>query len=140
MKAWENQIIQCEHTITLAQSQNAPKLEKKCKSNQISNFKNQISKNKSHFLALAHCSDCELNANLWLCLTCGHLGCGRKNYDGTGGNGHALVHADTTKHHVVCKLGTISPEGTAGNTFCEISLKFQIFIATLAMKCDLIHF
>ena len=29
MKAWENQIIQCEHTITLQQVENAPKLEKK---------------------------------------------------------------------------------------------------------------
>jgi len=22
-------------------------------------------------------------------MICGHLGCGRKNYDGSGGNGHA---------------------------------------------------
>ena len=106
MKAWENQIIQCEHTITLAQSETAPKLEKKCKIS-FHHIPNPI--------ALAHCSDCELNANLWLCLTCGHLGCGRKNYDGTGGNGHALAHADSSHHHVVCKLGTISPEGTAGS-------------------------
>jgi uncharacterized UBP type Zn finger protein len=25
----------------------------------------------------AHCLDCELSSNLWLCLTCGNLGCGR---------------------------------------------------------------
>jgi ubiquitin carboxyl-terminal hydrolase 5/13 len=23
-------------------------------------------------------------------LTCGHIGCARKNFDGTGGNGHGM--------------------------------------------------
>jgi ubiquitin carboxyl-terminal hydrolase 5/13 len=46
-------------------------------------------------------------------MTCGHLGCGRKNWDGTGGNNHAVDHFDQTKHPLVCKLGTITPEGTA---------------------------
>lgn len=62
---------------------------------------------------MAHCGECDLSANLWLCMTCGHLGCGRKNWDGTGGNGHAKAHFDSTKHPLVCKLGTITPEGTA---------------------------
>ncbi len=43
-------------------------------------------------LDLAHCSKCDLSANLWLCLTCGNLGCGRKAYDGTGGNNHGVEH------------------------------------------------
>lgn len=46
-------------------------------------------------------------------MTCGHLGCGRKNWDGTGGNNHAVNHSDSTHHPLVCKLGTITPEGTA---------------------------
>lgn len=46
-------------------------------------------------------------------MACGHLGCGRKNYDGTGGNNHAVDHAQSSHHPVVCKLGTITPQGTA---------------------------
>lgn len=46
-------------------------------------------------------------------MACGHLGCGRKNYDGTGGNNHAVEHAHSSHHPVVCKLGTITPQGTA---------------------------
>lgn len=38
------------------------------------------------------CSKCELNNNLWLCLTCGNLGCGRKNNQGIQGNGHGVDH------------------------------------------------
>ncbi|CAL5999494.1 Ubiquitinyl_hydrolase 1 [Hexamita inflata] len=49
------------------------------------------------------CADCELTKNLWLCLTCGRLSCGRKNWDGTGGNGHALMHATATNHSVALK-------------------------------------
>jgi len=58
-----------------------------------------------------------LKTNLWLCMTCGHLGCGRKNFDGSGGNNHAVNHANSLHHPVVCKLGTITPEGTA-SIFC----------------------
>ncbi len=62
---------------------------------------------------MAHCGECELSANLWLCMTCGHLGCGRKNWDGTGGNNHGIEHYQSTRHPLVCKLGTITPDGTA---------------------------
>ena len=68
----------------------------------------------SHFAGLAHCASCELTSNLWLCLTCGALGCGRAQYGGTGGNGHALTHFNATKHPACVKLGTITPEGGAG--------------------------
>ena len=34
--------------------------------------------NKIEGNELAHCGDCALSSNLWLCLTCGYLGCGRK--------------------------------------------------------------
>ena len=56
-----------------------------------------------------------MRTNLWLCMTCGHLGCGRKNWDGSGGNNHAVDHGKNFAHHVVCKLGTITPEGSACN-------------------------
>jgi ubiquitin carboxyl-terminal hydrolase 5/13 len=107
-KAWENQVIQCEHTITLQQAPNLPKLAAKCTLYIVS---------KTYFIALSRCGECELNTNLWLCLVCGHLGCGRRNYDGTGGNNHAVEHNHSTKHGLVCKMGTITPEGTA-DIFC----------------------
>ena len=68
-------------------------------------------------LDLAHCAACDLHTNLWLCLVCGSLGCGRKQWDASGvsgGNGHALQHFQDTGHGVACKLGTVTPEGTAG--------------------------
>ena len=66
------------------------------------------------YLGLAHCSKCDLKENLWLCLTCGALGCGRKLYGGVGGNGHALSHFEESAHPLCVKLGTITPEGNAG--------------------------
>lgn len=90
VESWENQLFECEHTLTLKQTK-------------------KIVAQKS----LASCGLCDLKNNLWLCMTCGQLGCGRKNYDGTGGNGHGLEHYSTSKHPLVCKMGTITPEGTA---------------------------
>lgn len=94
VKAWDNVRIQCEHTVMLEQPppESAPQLAAK---------------------SLATCGDCELSSNLWLCMTCGHLGCGRRNWDGSGGNNHAVDHNETSGHHVVCKLGTITAEGDA---------------------------
>ena len=62
---------------------------------------------------LAHCSKCELSTNLWLCLTCGSVGCGRKFWDGSGGNEHGIAHFHETKHPLVVKMGTITAEGQA---------------------------
>ncbi len=69
------------------------------------------------FEALASCSKCDLNENLWLCLVCGNLACGRKQFGGGGGNGHGLEHVDTTSHSLAVKLGSITPEGTA-DVYC----------------------
>jgi ubiquitin carboxyl-terminal hydrolase 5/13 len=57
---------------------------------------------------LISCADCLLSTNLWLCLVCGNTGCGRKNWDGTGGNGHAVSHYEKSHHPLVVKLGTIT--------------------------------
>ncbi|CEP16653.1 hypothetical protein [Parasitella parasitica] len=91
VKAWEEVITPCEHTLCLTQEE--PK--------------------QLQGQDLAHCADCELNQNLWLCLACGNLGCGRKQYDGSGGNNHAIEHFEKTGHGVNVKLGTITAEGTA---------------------------
>ena len=56
---------------------------------------------------------CDLKENLWLCLECGNLGCGRAQFGGVGGNSHGLKHTELTSHAVAVKLGSITPEGTA---------------------------
>ncbi|KAF7363760.1 Ubiquitin carboxyl-terminal hydrolase [Mycena sanguinolenta] len=93
VKAWEEEFEVCEHTLLLQQT----------------------SAGAIPASGLAHCTACELTSNLWLCLTCGSLGCGRVQYGGvTGGNGHGLQHFEQTGHPVSVKLGTITPEGGAG--------------------------
>jgi ubiquitin carboxyl-terminal hydrolase 5/13 len=46
-----------------------------------------------------------------MCLTCGVLGCGRRQFDGSGGNGHALEHFRLTSHPIAIKLGTLLYRG-----------------------------
>ncbi|KII83872.1 hypothetical protein PLICRDRAFT_46628 [Plicaturopsis crispa FD-325 SS-3] len=97
VQAWEEEIVPCEHTLTLEQFAS------------------------SHIQAsgLAHCQSCDLKENLWLCLTCGSLGCGRQLYGGVGGNGHGLKHFEESRHPVSVKLGTITPEGGA-DIYCYV--------------------
>ncbi|ELT92166.1 hypothetical protein CAPTEDRAFT_182887 [Capitella teleta] len=57
------------------------------------------------------CDKCEMKENLWLNLTDGAILCGRKFWDGTGGNDHAVNHYAETKHPLAVKLGTITAEG-----------------------------
>lgn len=57
------------------------------------------------------CERCDLTSNLWLNLTDGAILCGRKFYDGTGGNDHALNHYRETNYPLAVKLGTITGEG-----------------------------
>ncbi|KAK4702423.1 ubiquitin carboxyl-terminal hydrolase 5/13, partial [Phenoliferia sp. Uapishka_3] len=97
VKAWEEEIIACSHTTDLVQPQ-SKKLE------------------PSGLAACAH-PGCGLTSNLWLCLICGSLGCGRQQYGGGGGNGHGVEHTTTTGHSVAVKMGTIEPEGTA-DVYC----------------------
>ena len=91
VQEWEMELKACEHTLTLDQSTAVAIADK----------------------GLAHCGECDLKANLWLCLTCGHLGCGRSNYDGSGGKNHGVQHYKDTGHAVNVKIGTITPEGKA---------------------------
>lgn len=107
IEAWELEILPCEHTLTLHQAEGVKILSK----------------------SLATCNDCSLSSNLWLCLTCGNLGCGRKNYDGSGGNSHAIGHYDKTQHPLVVKTGTITPDGNA----CIIDL---LILAIYCYACN----
>lgn len=95
VKAWEQEMTSCEHILMLQQEP----------SRQIQSGD------------LGHCSMCDLNENLWLCLQCGNLGCGRAQFGGAGGHSHGLAHADASGHGVAVKLGSITPEGTA-DVYC----------------------
>jgi ubiquitin carboxyl-terminal hydrolase 5/13 len=59
--------------------------------------------------------------NLWLNLSTGYIGGGRKNWDGSGGSGSALQHyLDTGKKYpLVVKLGTITPHGADVYSYAE---------------------
>jgi ubiquitin carboxyl-terminal hydrolase 5/13 len=95
VKAWEQEFTSCEHILTLQQEA----------SRQI------LSQD------LGHCSMCDLKENLWLCLQCGNLGCGRAQFGGLKGNSHGLAHADASGHGVAVKLGSITSDGTA-DVYC----------------------
>jgi ubiquitin carboxyl-terminal hydrolase 5/13 len=56
------------------------------------------------------CSKCDKTENLWLNLTDGMILCGRKNWDGTGGNNHAVEHYKETAYPLAVKLGTITAD------------------------------
>lgn len=91
VKAWEQELTSCEHVL-LMQQHASRKIEQG---------------------DLGHCYACDLHENLWLCLECGNLGCGRKQMGGVDGNSHALAHSNESSHGVAVKLGSITPEGTA---------------------------
>lgn len=86
IKAWENEVFPCEHSSNI-ESQATP-------------------------ADLTKCALCDLGENLWLCLTCGTIGCGRQQFGSDiKGNSHALGHYDETGHPVAVKLGSLSAEG-----------------------------
>jgi len=91
VKAWEQELTACEHTLCFEQDE-AKKIESQ---------------------SLGHCSQCELKENLWLCLTCGNLGCGRQQFGGVGGNSHGVGHTKSSGHPVAVKLGSLTADGTA---------------------------
>ncbi|KAG4066703.1 hypothetical protein HA402_007339 [Bradysia odoriphaga] len=57
------------------------------------------------------CEKCDLTNNLWLNLTDGSILCGRRFFDGSGGNDHAVEHYAECKFPLAVKLGTITPDG-----------------------------
>ncbi|PQQ07339.1 ubiquitin carboxyl-terminal hydrolase 14 [Prunus yedoensis var. nudiflora] len=63
------------------------------------------------------CSKCDKRENLWLNLTDGTILCGRKNWDGTGGNNHAIEHYKETGYPLAVKLGTITADLEGADVF-----------------------
>ncbi|CDW54209.1 ubiquitin carboxyl terminal hydrolase 5 [Trichuris trichiura] len=54
---------------------------------------------------------CDKTDNLWLNLSDGTIFCGRRYFDGTGGNNHSVDHFCNTAYPLAVKLGTISARG-----------------------------
>lgn len=54
------------------------------------------------------CEKCDKRENLWLNLSDGSILCGRRFYDGTGGNNHAIEHYEECKYPLAVKLGTVT--------------------------------
>ncbi|KAJ2695090.1 ubiquitin C-terminal hydrolase Ubp14 [Coemansia sp. IMI 209128] len=96
IKAWAEEVTACQH---------------------FSDLSGQQPRDGFSLDGLHQCSTCDKRENLWLCLTCGNVGCGRRQYDGSGGNNHGISHYEATGHSVSVKLGTITPEGTA-DAYC----------------------
>ncbi|XWS51994.1 hypothetical protein CRYUN_Cryun11dG0029500 [Craigia yunnanensis] len=63
------------------------------------------------------CSKCDKTENLWLNLTDGMILCGRRNWDGTGGNNHAIDHYKETGYPLAVKLGTVTADLEAADVF-----------------------
>ncbi|XP_076049156.1 ubiquitin specific protease 5 [Oratosquilla oratoria] len=59
------------------------------------------------------CEECDLVENLWLNLTDGKILCGRRFFDGSGGNNHAVDYYHEKGYPLAVKLGTITPDGKA---------------------------
>lgn len=95
IKAWEQEIVPCAHSLEIEQvSEGTPDLTK--------------------------CSSCDLKQNLWICLHCGSIGCGREQFGSSiPGNSHALHHYELTGHPVAVKLGSLSADGSdVCDTYC----------------------
>lgn len=68
------------------------------------------------------CQKCDIREGLWLNLTDGSIHCGRKYFDGTGGNNHAEEYYKETKYPLVVKLGTITSQGADVYSYDEDSM------------------
>lgn len=97
IQAWELDIKPCKHVAALDQDDGA-----RLTSEQLSK-----------------CSNCDLTSNLWICLQCGNLNCGRPQFGGGGGNGHALAHFEASQHPLSVKLGSITAEGSV-DIYCYL--------------------
>lgn len=95
IKQWEQEIVPCPHSINVEQF------------------------NLSETPDLTQCSQCDLKENLWICLHCGALGCGRQQYGSTmKGNSHALAHYELSQHPVALKLGSLSGDSESYDAYC----------------------
>ncbi|EMG50952.1 UBP14 Ubiquitin carboxyl-terminal hydrolase 14 [Candida maltosa Xu316] len=109
IKQWQQEIVPCPHSIDVEQFDNDN-------------------------LDLTKCNQCELKENLWICLHCGILGCGRQQYGSAlKGNGHALSHYELTQHPVAIKLGSLSADSESCDAYCY-QCNDEVKVPNLAAK------
>lgn len=83
---------------------------------------------------LTQCSQCDLKENLWICLHCGALGCGRQQFGSSiKGNSHALSHFEMTNHPVAIKLGSLSNAEESCDAYCY-NCNDEVKVPNLAVK------
>ncbi|KAI8564965.1 hypothetical protein RHMOL_Rhmol03G0224000 [Rhododendron molle] len=73
------------------------------------------------------CAKCDKTENLWLNLTDGMILCGRRNWDGSGGNNHAIEHFKETGYPVAVKLGTITADLDAAEVVGSFTIISDVF-------------
>ncbi|KAG5551182.1 hypothetical protein RHGRI_009572 [Rhododendron griersonianum] len=71
------------------------------------------------------CAKCDKTENLWLNLTDGMILCGRSNWDGSGGNNHAIEHFKETGYPVAVKLGTITADLDAAEVVGSFTVMYM---------------
>lgn len=109
VKAWEQQVFPCEHLLALQAAQ-------------------------PHAADLLMCALCELGENLWICLSCGAIGCGREQFGSSvKGNSHALSHYTETGHLVAVKLGSLAADEDSCDCYCY-KCNDEVKVPELAQK------
>ncbi|CDO96214.1 unnamed protein product [Kluyveromyces dobzhanskii CBS 2104] len=85
----------------------------------ISNLTNQKDR------IVERCNDCDLSSNLWICLHCGNVACGREQI-GIEGHSHALTHYKNSDGHALAiKLGSLTKDTADIYCYsCDEDVKF----------------
>ncbi|XP_011293017.1 ubiquitin carboxyl-terminal hydrolase 5 [Musca domestica] len=86
------------------------------------------------------CEKCDLTNNLWLNLTDGSILCGRKFFDGSGGNDHAVEHYRITNYPLAVKLGTITKDRSGAITADVFSYPEDDMVVDSHLEQHLTHF
>lgn len=114
IKTWEQEIQPCEHSVSIQPVQTLTTGESKP--------------------VLDQCLECSLKENLWICLHCGIIGCGRQQYGSTlQGNSHMLAHYEAhPTHPVAIKLGSLDVDNCDAYCYkCNDEVKVPELVAIL---------
>lgn len=76
------------------------------------------------------CSTCGCNENLWICLICGNIGCGRYN------SKHAIQHYETTSHCFAMDLQTQRVWDYAGDNYVHRLVQNEVDGKLVEVQAD----
>ncbi|KAM0672592.1 ubiquitin C-terminal hydrolase Ubp14 [Ordospora colligata] len=63
------------------------------------------------------CEKCDIRSRLWICISCGYVGCGRKQY-GVEGEGHARMHYEKEGHNLFVLVESLGMKNV--EVFCYL--------------------